>query len=177
MYLVMRFLNHFASAEEGTFRFTALDCSGDNIIVAGQVLYLRHIRQFVEKIVEEVEEFLRSELFFGLDMFDVRWSPGVVHDEPRNRSAGYSCFYDPVNPFHGRFDLLQVILSHPSLRGRFYTVSKKREIIWKAAPCFAYMAVCHNVEMLLFCGIQTSVGEPGRASEMAAHLIGNISGG
>jgi hypothetical protein len=178
MYLVMRFLNHFASAEEGPLRFTALDFGGDNIIIAGQVLYLRHIRQFVEKVVEEVEELLRSELFFGLDMFDLRWSPGVVHDEPRNRSVGYSCFYDPANSFHEhKFDLLQVILSHPSFRGRFHTVSKKGEIIWKAGPCFTYMALYHKIEMLLFCGTQTSVGEPGRASEMASNLIGNVSGG
>jgi hypothetical protein len=39
------------------------------------------------------------------------------------------------------------------------------------------MALYHKVEMLLFCGTQTSVGEPGRASEMASHLIGNVSGG
>ncbi len=48
MYLIKRYLSRFASAEEGTLRFTALDFSGDNIIVAGKVLYLRKIGHFVE---------------------------------------------------------------------------------------------------------------------------------
>jgi len=177
MYLVMRFLNHFSSAEQGTMRFTALDFSGENIIVAGKVLYLRGIRYFVETIISEVKELLRS-LFFGLDMFDINWLPGVVHEEPRNRTVGYSCFHDPSNSFQQhRFKLLRAILTHSSVRGRFHFVSKDRKIVWKAGPCFAYMALCHQVEMLLFCGTQTSVGEPGRATEIASHLIANVFGG
>jgi hypothetical protein len=52
MYLVMRYLNSFSSVEEGTPRFTALDFSGDNVIIAGHVLYLRDIRYFVETIID-----------------------------------------------------------------------------------------------------------------------------
>jgi hypothetical protein len=178
MYLVMRYLNSFSSVEEGTPRFTALDFSGDNVIIAGHVLYLRDIRYFVETIIDEVKEVLRVHLFFGLDIFDVNWSPGVVHEEPRNRSIGYSCFQDPSNSFHKhRFDLLKAILTHPLLRGRFHFVSKEGKIVWKAGPCFAYMAACHDVEMLLFCGTQTSVGEPARGSEIASHLVSNVAGG
>ena len=178
MYLVMRFLNHFSSAEQGTLRFTALNFSGDNIIVGGKVLYLRDIGRFVETIVSEVRELIYGQLFFGLDTFDINWSPGVVHEEPRNRTIGYSCFGDPSNSFaRHRFDLLRAILTHPSLRRRFHFRSKEGKIVWKAGPCFAYMALCHEVEMLLFCGTQTSVGEPARASELASNLIGNVAGG
>jgi hypothetical protein len=178
MYLLMRYLNRFAAAEEGTIHFSALDFSGDNIIVMGQVLYLRDIRYFVEKIIEEVKELLRNRLFFGLDIFDVDWSPGVVHEQPRNRSIGYSCFQDPANSFHNhRFDLLRVMLTHPSVRGRFHFVNKDGKIIWMAGPCFSYMSACHEVEMLLFSGSHTSEGEPARGSEFASNLIGNVSGG
>ena len=178
MYLVMRYLNHFSSAEEGTLRFTALDFSGDNVIVKGQVLYLQDIRYFVEKIISEIKEIFRAHLFFGLDVFDLDWSPGAVHEEPRNRNIGYSCLRDPANSFYGRrFDLLQAILTHPSLCGRFHFVNHERKIIWKAGPCLSYMDTCHEVEMLLFCATQTSVGEPARGSEMASHLISNVAGG
>jgi hypothetical protein len=174
----MRYLNSFSSAEEGTMRFTALDFSGDNVIIAGRVLYLRDICYFVESIIDEVKEMLRVHLFFGLDIFDINWSPGVVHEEPRNRSVGYSCFQDPSNSFRKhKFDLLRAILTHPLLRGRFHFVSAEQKIVWKAGPCFAYMTTCHDVEMLLFCGTQTSVGEPGRGSEIASHLVGNVAGG
>ena len=178
MYLVVRYLNRFSSAEEGSLRFTALDFSGNNIIVAGHVLYLRDIRYFVETIILEVKELLRVKLFFGLDIFDINWSPGVVHEEPRNRSLGYSSFHDRTNSFHQhRFELVRVMLTHPSLHGRFHFISKEKKIVWKPGPCFAYMAICHDVEMLLFSGTQTSVGEPARGSEFASHLISNVSGG
>src|SRR5262245_21510555 len=178
MYLLMRYLNQFSSAEEGTLRFTALDFSGDNIIVSGKVLYLRNICYFVEKIISEVKDLLRDQLFFGLDTFDINWSPGIVHEEPRNRRVGYSCFVDPSNSFRQhRFDLTKAMLTHPSLRGRFHFVTKDRKIVWKAAPCFAYMAECHKLEMLFFCGCQTSVGEPPRATEFASHLLNNVAGG
>lgn len=180
MYLVMRYLNQFSSAEEGTLRFTALDFSGDNVIVSGQVLYLREIRYFVETIIDEIKDILQVKLFFGLDIFDINWLPGMVHEEPRNRTAGYSCFRDPRNSLHGhRLELVQAMLTHPVLQGRFHFVSNapKRKIVWKAGPCFAYMATCHELEMLLFSGTQTSVGEPPRGSEVASHLITNVSGG
>ena len=101
-----------------------------------------------------------------------------MHEEPRNWTIGYSCFGDPSNSFsQHKFDVLRVILTHPSLKGRFHFISKEGKIVWKAGPCFAYMAFCHEVEMLLFSGTQTSVGEPGRASELASNLISNIAGG
>jgi hypothetical protein len=80
----MCFLNHFSLAEQGTLQFTALDFSGENIIIAGKVLYLRNIHYFVETIVSEVKEVICSDLFFGLDVFDINWLPGMVHEEPRN---------------------------------------------------------------------------------------------
>ncbi len=178
MYLVMRFLNHFSSAEQGTLRFTALDFSGDNIIVGGKVLYLRDIGRFVETITSEVKNMIHGQLFFGLDTFDIDWSSGVVHEKPRNWTIGYSCFGDPSNTFaRHKFDVLRVILTHPSLRGRFHFVSKEGKIVWKASPYFAYMALCHEVEMLLFSGTQNSVGELGHASELTSNLITDIAGG
>lgn len=178
LYLVMRYLNRFSSAEEGTLHFTALDFTGDNVLVSGRVLRLHDIRDFVETAISEVKELIRDQLFFGLDIFDINWSPGVVHEEPRNRTNGYSSFQDPNNPFfHHRFDVLKEILTHPFLRNRFHYINKDGQVIWKAGPCFAYMSICHEVEMLLFCGTQLSVGEPPRGSEIASHLITNVAGG
>jgi hypothetical protein len=174
----MRPLNHFTSAEEGSLRFTALDFSGDNVIVAGRVLYLRDIRYFVETLIGEIKEHMKIQLFFGLDIVDVEWSPGVVHEQPRNISVGYSCFRDPHNAFAQRKDdLLRAVLTHPLLHGHFHYIDQRGQIVWKAATCFAYMDACHELEMMFFAGTQTSVGEPGRGTEVASHLIENVSGG
>ena len=60
MYLVMHFLNHFSLAEQGTLCFTALDFSGNNIIVGGKVLYLQDIGRFVETIISEVKDMIHG---------------------------------------------------------------------------------------------------------------------
>jgi hypothetical protein len=178
MYLLMRPLNRFVTAEEGALRFTAMDFSGDNVLIAGQVLYLRDIRSFIETLITEIKEHILSQLFFGLDVVDIGWSPGIVYEEPRNISIGYSCFRDPHNIFaKHKDDLLKVVLTHPRVRGHFHYIDQQGRIAWKAGPCFAYMHACHKAEMMLFSGSQTSVGETGRATELASHLVENVSGG
>jgi hypothetical protein len=178
MYLLMRPLNRFATAQEGSFDFTALDFSGDNIIVEGRVLYLRDIRDFVETLIVEIQDDISTKLFFGVGVADIGWSPGIVYEEPRNISVGYSCFRDPRNDFfRHKDDLLRVMLTHPQVRGHFHYVDNHGQIVWKAGPCFAYMKLCHDVEMKLFAGTQTSVGEPARATEIGSHIIENVPGG
>jgi hypothetical protein len=178
MYLIMQYLNGFTSAEEGTVCFTGLNFSGDNIIVAGWVLYLRDIHYFVATITGEVKELLKAKLFFRLNIFNINWSPGVVHKEPINRTIGYPCFHDPASSFRQhRLNLLQAIITHPSLHKRFHFVTNNWIFVWKAGPCFGYMATCHEVEMLLFCRTQTSVGESAQSSEIASHLIDNVTTG
>lgn len=155
-----------------------MDFSGDNVIVKGHVLYLKDIRYFVETLIEEIKLLFSTRLFFGLDIVDINWLPGVVHEEPRNTSVGYSCFRDPHNAFlRHKDDLLQAILTHPRLRSHFYCIDQHGRITWRAGPCLAYLEDCHNAEMKLFSATQTSVGEPGRGTEVASHLIENISGG
>ena len=178
MYLLMRPLNHFTSAEQGAFRFTALDFSGDNVIVNGRVLYLRDIRLFVETLIEEIRAQIQTDLFFGLDLVDMNWSPGVVYEQPRNITVGYSCFSDPHNTFaRHKEDLLKAVLTHPRLRGHFHFINQQGHVVWKAATCFAYMDTCHEIEMKLFAGTQTSVGEPARGTEIASNVIENVEGG
>src|SRR5215472_13722154 len=178
MYLLMRPLNSFVSAEEATLQFTGTDFSGQDILVDGHVLHLCDIRRFVETLICEIRMDIRNRLFFGLDVVDVDWAPGIIHEEPRNVSVGYSCFNDPHNSFpnHQR-DLLRVILTHPQIRGQFHFIDKDGCVRWKAGPCLAYLEACHDVEMKLFSGSHTSVGGPGRTTELAMHLLCNVSGG
>src|SRR5438477_2713604 len=78
LYPITRYLSRFAREQEGWVHFTALDFSGDNVIVAGHVLYLRDIRYMVETLITEVKDQFMTTLFFGLDIIDINWSPGVV---------------------------------------------------------------------------------------------------
>jgi hypothetical protein len=178
LYILMRPLNKFVSAEDGALQFTALNFNGDNIILSGQVLYLHNIRNFVELLITEIKDHIKRELLFNLDIVNIDWSPGIIHEEPRNTRISYSVFDDTNNPFHLRRNtVLEVILTDPRIRGRFHYVDQHNRIVWKAGPCFAYMDIAHKVEMKLFSATQTTVGEPGRGTEVASHLIRNVSGG
>jgi hypothetical protein len=178
LYLLMRPLNLFTSAEEATMQFTSTDFSGQNIIISGHVLYLRDIRHFIETLINEIRTDMRMKLFFGLDIVDLNWSPGVINEEPRNVAVGFSCFNDPHNAFlDHKHDLLHTILTHPQIRGRFHYLDEQGQVKWKAGPCLTYTETCHDVEMKLFAGTHTSVGGPARATEFASNLLSNVSGG
>jgi hypothetical protein len=178
MYILMRPLNKFVSAEDGAFEFTALNFNGDNIIIDGRVLYLHDIRRFVECLLRDVQDHINLELFFGMDVASRDWFPDSIHEEPRNMKVSYSSFDDPRNPFHRHKDtLLQLILTHPQLRNVFHFVDYNGKIVWKPGPCFAYMEAAHKVEMKMFSVTQVTAGEPPRAVESAAHLFRNVAGG
>lgn len=174
----MRPLNKFVSAEESMLEFTGVGFNGDNIIIDGKVLYLHNIRSCVNSLISEIKDHIKNELLFGIDIIDIDWSPDIIHEEPRNARVSYSAFDDPHNPFCASKDtVLRIILTDPRLRGRFHYVDERDHIIWKAGPCFAYMEIAHEVEMKLFSSTQMTVGEPGRGTEVASHLIRNAAGG
>ena len=178
LYLLRRLLNNMQSAEETTFQFTALDFTGDNVIVNGRVLYLRDIHSFVDAIISEVKDHISNELLFSMDVVDINWTPGVIHEEPRNTRLSYSAFDDPRNSFQQyRNTLLKFILTEPRLQGVFHYVDPDNRIVWKAGPCFAYMDVAHMVEMKLFAGSHVTAGEPAQAVDMASYLVRNNPGG
>ena len=166
--------------ESGSPLFTALDFTGRNVIVNGKVLYVTDIKSFIVSIVQELQDGLLHNLFFGItDLVNIeRWSPGVVNEEPRNTRAGYSCFTDPLNSFTSDSNLLlKTVLDHPRVSGRFHFVDQNGQLVWKAAPCFEYLEHCEAFEMLLFSGAQVSVGEPARGTEFASHCLRNTAAG
>lgn len=97
---------------------------------------MRDIRYFVETLIGEIKENMKMLLFFGLDIVDMEWSPGMVNEQPRNTSIGYSCFRNLHNTFAQHKDiLLQAILTHLSLRGHFHYIDQQGRVVWKAATC------------------------------------------
>lgn len=175
----MRPLNRFAAGEDGPFEFTALDLSGTNVIVNGKVLWLSDIDRMVQAIVKESQEIVCRELCFGLTIGEEGWNPGLVHEEPRQISASYSCFTDPQNSYFTdhKDTLLHAVFTQPTLRGRFYFIDGNGDIVWKPGACLEYLNLCQYLELLLCAGAQLTVGEPARGTELASHLIANVSGG
>ncbi|KAF9490699.1 hypothetical protein BDN71DRAFT_1511033 [Pleurotus eryngii] len=175
LYLLLQPMNWLVSTEQGTLEFNAMDFTGTNIILDRKVLRLTDLGEFVETLVCESEAIISDQLFFGLDICDTAWSPGIVHNELQNISAGYSCFRDPQNEFiEHEHTLICTVLTHLKLQGHFHYLGEGGQIVWKAGACLAYIAACHEVEMRLFVASQTSASEPGRGTEIASHLITNI---
>ncbi|KAF9486657.1 hypothetical protein BDN71DRAFT_1514769 [Pleurotus eryngii] len=120
-----------------------------------------------------------EQLLFGLPFVSDDWTPGIIHDDPKKKSLAYSCFCDPHNIGfqQARIVVLQNILTHPQLRGRFHFLDSNGKIRWKPGPCLAYLQACEQVEMMLFAASHTSVGAPARGTEFASHLLANLAGG
>ena len=180
LYLLKRPLDRISLLEDGSSLFTALNFTGQNIIVNGKVFHVADLKFFVESILKELRHSLIHDLLFGIiGLVDLDlWSPGIVHEEPRNTKAGYSCFLDPHNSFLNTQDLLlRTVLDHPQVSGWFHFLDQQGNIVWKASPCLAYLEQCEALEMLFFTGAHTTVGEPPRGTEAAVQSIRNILGG
>lgn len=179
LYLLRRPLDRFAQTEGAPFTFTAADFSGQNVIVCGKTLYIAEVKHMVETLVSELKTCLKDQLLFGIsDLMDVdSWTPGTIHEEPRNTRSGYSCLSDPHNSTWTQEDwLLKIFLDHPAVAGRFHLICDD-QVVWRAAPCLQYLQKCHEFEMLLFVAAHLTVGEPPRGTEFASHSIRNIPGG
>jgi hypothetical protein len=73
----MRPLNKFVSAEESILEFTGVNFNGDNILPSGKALYLHDICNFVDVLITELKRHIQSDLFFGIDVVDINWSPDI----------------------------------------------------------------------------------------------------
>ncbi|KAG5223760.1 P-loop containing nucleoside triphosphate hydrolase protein [Salix suchowensis] len=150
-----------------------------SVLVKDRVIHLHDIRDLIESLNKEIRLIMFEQLLFGLPFVSDDWTPGIIHDDPKKKSLAYSCFCDPHNIGfqQARIVVLQNILTHPQLRGRFHFLDSNGKIRWKPGPCLAYLQACEQVEMMLFAASHTSVGAPARGTEFASHLLANLAGG
>ncbi|KAF9491147.1 hypothetical protein BDN71DRAFT_1434142 [Pleurotus eryngii] len=178
LYLLLRPLNRLVSAEQGTLQFNGTHPSGTDIMLDDKIITVADLGSTVRTMTNEIRRMLQDEIFFGLDIVDLERVWGIIRDDPRNVLPGYAWFKDLANNLGPcEHVLARAMLTHPRLRGLFHFIDTNGGIVWKAGACLPWVDTCHEVEMHLSVVTQLSAGEPGRGTELASHLIRNISGG
>jgi hypothetical protein len=175
LYLLKRGLTSLHSAEESSLFFNAPDLSGTSAIIGDKVLYLSHIgdlhRRASNEIQHEIDDLTFHHPTFTL-VDDIQ-----IHDNPRERTPGYSFVKDTRNVWNHRPSLVQHILETPSLFSKYAYKDPSGHISWKPSVVAATMKRIFDLQMKILCTIILSYGEPARGTELASHLLANVSGG
>ncbi|KAJ3555709.1 hypothetical protein NP233_g12145 [Leucocoprinus birnbaumii] len=175
LYLLKRGLGGINSAEESALLFNAPDLSGTGAIIGDKTLRLSQIGDLhcraVEELKAEIDELTFHHPDFQLD-------PEIpIHDEPRERTPGYSFLEDKRNPWIGKKSLTQYILETPHLFSQFAYINSKGKVCWKPSFVDTWRNRIHRLWLKFLCLIILSYGEPARGTELASHLLANVGGG
>ena len=175
LYILLRGLSAITSADENAMLFNAPDTSGTSAIFGSRTLHVFHIRDFVLQKLQDVINRL-DELTFHQTIFTV--SPTEpVYDEPRCRNPGYSFLHDGRNAWNSKLTVLEFILTNPNIFAQFGYINPSGNVVWKPGPCHKYLHAIHTTQMDLLLLTVLTFGEPGRGTELAAHLLNNVPGG
>ncbi|EKM81396.1 hypothetical protein AGABI1DRAFT_125786 [Agaricus bisporus var. burnettii JB137-S8] len=175
LYITKRGFTGLHSAEETTFFFNAPDLSGTSAIIDDTMLHLSQIKASHLRAMAEIENELNS-LTFHASYFTLP-DDTFVHDSPRDRSPGYSFLKHTKNIWNHRPSLIQHIIESDTLFAKFAYITPTGSVSWIPSAISEHMKSIHDLQMKFLCAIILSYGEPARGTELASHLLANVSGG
>lgn len=163
------------SAEESSLFFNAPDLSGTSAIIDNKILSLYQIGEVHRRACDEIQHEL-DELTFQHPNFTLP-DDVFIHDNPRERAPGYSFVSDTRNIWNGRPSLIQHILNTPSLFSKYAYIDPQHRVSWYPSEVAIVVKRIYDLQMKILCNIILSYGEPARGTELASHLLANVSGG
>ncbi|EKM74407.1 hypothetical protein AGABI1DRAFT_133300 [Agaricus bisporus var. burnettii JB137-S8] len=175
LYITKRGFTGLQSAEESTFFFNAPDLSGTSAIFGNHTLSLSHIKDAHVRAIDEIQAELNA-LTFHSSHFTIS-DHVFVHDSPREQKPGYSFLKHPKNVWNHGITLIQYILQNDNLFSKFAYVTSTGSISWNSTAVAEFMKRIFDLQMKFICSIILSYGEPARGTELASHLLANVSGG
>lgn len=175
LYLLKRGLSSLRSAEQSTILFNAPDVSGTSAIIGDKLLKLSDLadlhRRATREIKDEIDKLTFHHPLFVLD------EDQFIHDSPRDLSSGYSFTNDPRNSWNQHPSLLEHILNTPELFAQYGYLDRQGKISWIPAKIAAALEQIYDLQTKIMCNVILSYGEPARGTELASHLLSNVSGG
>jgi hypothetical protein len=175
LYITKRGFTGLQSAEESTFFFNAPDLSGTAAIVGGNTLSLSQIKATHFRAMEEIEKELDA-LTFGSSHFTLP-EDVLIHDSPRERQPGYSFLKHPKNHWNHQPSVVEHIMQTDSLFSQYAYITSTGAISWNSTVIADHMKRIFDLQTKILCNIILSYGEPARGTELASHLLANVSGG
>ncbi|EKM79049.1 hypothetical protein AGABI1DRAFT_129306 [Agaricus bisporus var. burnettii JB137-S8] len=175
LYVTKRGFTGLHSAEESTFFFNAPDSSGTAAIIDHRTLSLSQIKSTHLRAMDEIDQEL-DDLTFNSSHCIIP-KDAFIHDSPRERSPGFSFLKHPKNPWNHQITLVQHIMQTDFLFSRYAYVTATGAIAWNSSAVADQMKRIYDLQMKILCNIILSYGEPARGTELASHLLANVSGG
>lgn len=175
LYLLKRGLTSLHSAEESSLFFNAPDLSGTSAIIQDKVLSLSQIGELHRRASDEIQSEL-DELTFNHPNF-ILPTDLFIHDDPRELAPGYSFLKDPRNMWNDQPSLIEHILNTPSLFSEYAYLDPQGHISWYPSKIAALVKRIYDLQRKILCNVILSYGEPARGTELASHLLANVSGG
>ncbi|KAF5347917.1 hypothetical protein D9756_010117 [Leucocoprinus leucothites] len=175
LYLLKRGIGGVDSAEESTLYFNAPDLSGTSAIIEDKTLHLSRIGDLHQRAAHEIEQEI-NELTFHDPTFVI--SPEIhIHDDPQERASAYSFVADRRNPWNNEKTVARHILETPEIFTNYAYITPQGKVSWYPTQIAAQMKRIFKLQEKIMCNIILSYGEPARGSELASHLLANVSGG
>jgi hypothetical protein len=177
LYILHRGLAALNSADDSTMPFNSPDTSGTAAIIGSHTIHLHNVKEVALDAYDRSLTAVRK-LTFDNPLFDIS-DDETIHDDPRNLEPNWSFVKHPLNSWNARGTptLLEFIISTPEIFAQFGYYNAQGDVIWKPGACYQYMRQFFELNMDMFVAMILTAGEPGRGSELASHLLANVSGG
>ncbi|KAF5344444.1 hypothetical protein D9756_011280 [Leucocoprinus leucothites] len=175
LYFLKRGIGGVDSAEESMLFFNSPDLSGTAVIIKDKTLSVSQIGDLHQRAILEIAEEI-DKLTFYEPTFVI--TPEThIHDDPHERASGYSFVVDRRNPWNDQKTLIQHILETPELFSKYAYITPQGNVSWYPTQIATQMKKIFTLQEKIVCNVILSYGEPARGSELASHLLANVSGG
>lgn len=175
LYILKRGLTALDSADDNLVLFNAPDLTGTSAWLGDTLITVSGIGTAVRSLVSSITSIM-DDLLFQAPQFQLPTTQ-VIHDEPRNRTPGYSFVTDPRNAWTQKPSVLEYILTTPSVFSQFGYQDADGKVIWYPGKCHDYMHKIFQLQMKLLLAVLLSEGETWRGTELCASLFSNVAGG
>ncbi|KAJ3541290.1 hypothetical protein NMY22_g3943 [Coprinellus aureogranulatus] len=155
LYLLHRGLAAISSAEQSSIILSAPSWDADAVTLPEKVLWFHQIGKMVSQLRESIEIRMRKLLFDS----EVHLAPiqGLIQDDPRCETPGYSFVEHPGNPWHETPTLARHILETPALFREYGTVDSQREnILWHSGRIAAWLQAAFECQEELMVAVALS---------------------
>jgi hypothetical protein len=176
---VYRLIKSIRSDEVNREAFTFTDSNGREVSYEGHLIHLDMIKRMIDKELLALEEFIKTEIFYGDNIPDDLIPTFNIEDfvdNLQNRSTGYCFIDDPRNNLHTyRHSYGDWLLSDPK-RAENFVYMHEGNLVWKPAPSIQLLQKFEQVREHLAPLVALSCGPTTRGREFARMLYRNTTG-
>ena len=144
------------------------------MIYKGRKITMDAIGLCVQRLVKEMEDILRKDIFCGIEFSDVVPEWEELADDPTNSQVGASIFNHPSNPFAAdEHALSRAILDQTALGGLLVRKEEGGTLVYSTEEISRYFGIIEKFKQKLYVSTHLGSGMPARGGEEVYHQYAN----